>query len=113
MTTRALALSALVLLLAPLNSMAQWSDPTVSVDPNEIRLAPTWSEPNVDVQSRLRGGPFWSQFRTEHPRWQVQFDPSTGTVHRAYGPAFAVESAPQWLEAQLLSAGWSAEAAES
>ena len=112
MTIRAFALSALLLFLAPLISRAQWSDPTVSVDPNEIRLVSTWSEPDAGFQSRLRGGPFWSQFRAEHPRWQVQFEPSTGTVHRAYGPAFAVEDAPQWMESQLLSAGWSAEVAE-
>ena len=112
MTIRALALSALLLLLAPFISLAQWSDPTVSVDPNEIRLVPTWSEPDAGFQSRLRGGPFWSQFRAEHPRWQVLFDPSTGTVHRAYGPAFAVEDVPQWMESQMLSAGWSEEVAE-
>ena len=73
---------------------AQWSDPTVSVDPHEVRLTPTWSEPDQDMQSRLRAAPFWSGFSAEHPRWQVQFDPSTGTIHRAFGPAIATEDAP-------------------
>ena len=112
MTNRALALFASVLLFIPLVSVAQWSNPTVSLDPNEIRLTPTWKEPNAAFQSRMRGGPFWSQFRMEHPHWQVQFDPSTGTVHRAYGPSIDVVDAAQWLEDQLLVAGWTTDVAD-
>lgn len=91
---------------------AQWSDPTVSVDPHEVRLTPTWSEPDQEMQSRLRGAPFWSGFSAEHPRWQVQFDPSTGTIHRAFGPAIATEDAPGWLSAQVNAAGWALQTGE-
>ena len=103
---------ALFLLALCVQGQAQWSDPTVSVDPHEVRLTPTWNDPDPDMQSRLRGAPFWSGFSAEHPRWQVQFDPSTGTVHRAFGPAIDTEDAPGWLAAQVNAAGWDVQTGE-
>jgi len=84
----------------------------MSVDLHEVRLNPTWSEPDAAVQSRLRATPFWSDFHASHDRWQVQFDQTTGTVHRAYGPAIPTSNAPDWLTAQTDAAGWGASAGE-
>ena len=103
---------ALSLLLSALSALGQWSDPTMAVDPFEVRLNSTWSEPDAAFQSRLRAAPFWSEFTEAHDRWQVQFDQTTGTVHRAYGPAIPTSNAPNWLMAQTEAAGWGASAGE-
>lgn len=108
---RSLSVSLFLLVLC-VQGLAQWSDPTVSVDPHEVRLTPTWSDLDPDMQSRLRGAPFWSGFSAQHPRWQVQFDPSTGTVHRAFGPAIVTEDAPGWLADQVNAAGWDVQSGE-
>lgn len=112
MPRRSASLIALSLLFSTLPVLGQWSDPAMSVDPHEVRLNSTWSAPDAAVQSRLRATPFWSEFRESNARWQVQFDQSTGTVHRAYGPPIPVSNAPDWLALQLQAAGWSASPGE-
>ncbi|MDA8695324.1 hypothetical protein N9L83_00070 [Flavobacteriales bacterium] len=112
MTISRFAVSCVLTLLMTINVMGQLSSPLVHLDPSEVRLPSTWSEPQADMQSMRRSAPFWTQFKAEHPRWQVQFHPATGTVHRAYGPAIAVSNPTLWLESQLEAAGWFVETGE-
>ncbi len=104
-----------LLFLFLLNStcaLSQWSNPIVSLDPNEVRLTSTWIAPSDEVQTRMRSANHWVEFSTDNPRWQVQFDEFTGTVHRAYGPAIAQDTPQAWLVDQLNTAGWEVEHTE-
>ena len=88
---------------------AQLANPFVHSDPMEVRLKPLWENPNEGQQAQWRKTGFWSQFKAEHPRWQAQFHPATGTIHRAYGPAVPTSNATGWLEEQMELAGWLAD----
>ena len=88
---------------------AQLSDPFVHLDPAEVRLPSTWNGPDPVQQSLWRQGAFWTAFAAEHPRWQVQFHPANGTVHRAFGPAIAAGDPEEWLATQVTHAGWTVE----
>lgn len=90
----------------------QVSNPFVHEDPFEIRLPSSWSSWEASTQARWRSGPFWSGFKSDHPRWQVQFHPMTGSIHRAYGPAIQEDDPTGWLDAQLGLSGWTLEHGE-
>ena len=92
----------LALLAITTLSWSQWSDPTVAMDPFEVRLEVSWEDPTDQVQSRMRAGALWSDFHSQHPRWQVQFDEALGAVHRAYGPAIPTSEPTEWLTGLLL-----------
>lgn len=92
----------LALLAITTLSWSQWSDPTVALDPFEVRLEVSWEDPTDQVQSRMRAGALWSDFHSQHPRWQVQFDEALGAVHRAYGPAIPTSEPTEWLTGLLL-----------
>lgn len=109
MTITRLAAGCLWMLFMNISALGQLSTPSFHFDPAEIRLPATWSEPNASMQAMRRSAPFWTDYKAEHPRWQVQFHPTTGTVHRAYGPAISTLNPTGWLESQLESAGWSVE----
>ena len=41
--------------------------------------------PDLEWQAELRHGAPWRQFKTQHPRWSVEFNEATGMPRRAYG----------------------------
>ncbi|MDB4787097.1 M36 family metallopeptidase [Flavobacteriales bacterium] len=106
MTISRIAITGTLTLLLNMSGFGQISTPSFHFDPSEVRMPATWSQPQEGVQAMRRSGPFWSSYSAEHPRWQVQFHPATGTVHRAYGPAIPVANPTSWLEGQLEAAGW-------
>jgi len=57
----------------------------------EIRL---FKEPvrsaDMDLQERLLLAQPWRSFVADHPGWYVEFNETSGTPHRAFGPAIAV-----------------------
>ena len=105
MILRVAAAMALTLLLH-ISGFAQISNPSYHFDAAEVRLPATWTQPQEDLQALRRNAPFWSGYKAQHPKWQVQFHPASGTVHRAYGPAIPMENPTAWLEGQLILAGW-------
>ena len=104
-------LSVLVLMQGLLSVQAQESltNPFIQIDPQEVRLPSTWSPWDASLQGRWRSGAFWSGFKSAHPRWQVQFHPANGSIHRAYGPAIPNDDPTAWLEALVSEAGWTVE----
>ncbi len=95
--------------MSSLLAEGQWADPFLHLDDNEIRVPSTWTAPNEGDQRWMRSGPFWTEFQQEHPQWQVQFHPSTRTVHRAFGPAIPCDDATVLFETWMNAAGWSVE----
>lgn len=90
----------------------QWSDPWSHLDPAEVRLPATWQEPEEGIQKHLRVHSDWAGFHDLHPRWQVVFDQSSGSVLRAFGPAVTCPSPTLWLDDLLDDTAWSVEHAE-
>lgn len=96
-TTSALLLSTLLSMDLP----AQTSNPWEVRDPLELRLQPSWTQPTAQGQGRLFASPAWRLFAGVHPGWQVLFDESMGSVHRAFGPAIADVDPEEFMEQRL------------
>ena len=107
-------LAALIFIQGLLSAQAQESmaNPFIQMDPHEVRLPSTWSPWDASMQARWRSGAFWSGFKSQHPRWQVQFDPSNGSIHRAYGPAISTDDPMAWLQQMISESGWTVEMGE-
>ena len=86
-------------------------DPSISIDPFEIRLNVLDAAPEEQQQQVLREQSHWKIWAENNPKWRAIMSPSTGLPHRAFGPSLpfpgnsVAEKASQFVASELLSFG--------
>lgn len=82
--TKALAFAGLGLLLLANKALSQGPSGEIRLLKEPVRSA------NADLQGQLLTEMPWRSFLAAHPGWHVEFNETSGTPHRAFGPGIGV-----------------------
>ncbi len=82
----------ILLALLPANTWAQHGEIRLIKEP--IRAA------DMQRQEQLQADQAWQAFTTAHPGWHVEFNETSGTPHRAFGPGIPVSGTSPEQKAQ-------------